>query len=407
MTTRKPHEQDRAAHAAAVDLLRTNLTPAGILAATPSEEADARRYTCIFGRDASICALGMAASGEPDLLAGARAGLRTLAEHRASNGQIPKFVDPAGREPDFWYLGCIDATLWWLIAVDALERRAPDASFAAAMAGPVRAALDWLRCQEHPRLYLAQQNEASDWADIMPRSGFVLYSNALWYAVKRRYHLPSADATFFHFNHLFYPFSRVRPDYRRLRLLTDYLLDGAVDDGLYLSFVNLGFWGDEGDVFGNLLAVLFGLAEEGPAKRIIASLRRSVVDQPRPVRAVVNPIARRAPLWRPYMDRHGQNRPWQYHNGGCWPFIGGFWSLALDRNGAQDEAREVLAAIAEANYVGDWGFYEWFQGETGRPRGMRGQSWNAAIYLLAEAALTGKKTGLELDGAAIVATGVR
>jgi len=397
MTNRRSEEEHTTARAAAVALLRANLTPAGILAATPSEQADARRYTCIFGRDAAICALGMAASGEPDLLAGARAGLRTLAGHQAANGQIPKFVDPAGREPDFWYLGCIDATLWWLLAVDALERRAPDPAFAAAVEAPVRAALDWLRCQEHPRLHLVQQNEASDWADIMPRSGFVLYSNALWYDVKRRYRLPAAEATRFHFNHLFYPFSRVRPDYRRLRLLTDYLLDGAVDDGLYLSFVNLGFWGEEGDVFGNLLAVLLGLAEEGPAGRIIASLRRSAVDRPRPVRATVAPIAREAPLWRPYMDRHGQNRPWQYHNGGCWPFIGGFWALALARRGESDAARQVLTEIAEANRVGDWGFYEWFHGETGEAHGMRGQSWNAAMYLLAEAALAGGGSRLEFD----------
>ena len=41
--------------------------------------------------------------------------------------------------------------------------------------------------QEHQRFFLLQQNEASDWADIMPRSGFVLYTNALWYCVKRLY----------------------------------------------------------------------------------------------------------------------------------------------------------------------------------------------------------------------------
>ena len=33
---------------------------------------------------------------------------------------MPKFVDVARNEADFWYLGCIDATLWWLIAADHL-----------------------------------------------------------------------------------------------------------------------------------------------------------------------------------------------------------------------------------------------------------------------------------------------
>ena len=48
--------------------------------------------------------------------------------------------------------------------------------------------------------------EASDWADIMPRSGYVLYSNALWYLVKQRFGLAHAAATEHHFNHLFHPF---------------------------------------------------------------------------------------------------------------------------------------------------------------------------------------------------------
>ena len=55
--------------------------------------------------------------------------------------------------------------------------------------------------------FLLQQNEASDWADIMPRSGFVLYTNALWYRVKRFFDLPNAAATRENFNGLFHPFS--------------------------------------------------------------------------------------------------------------------------------------------------------------------------------------------------------
>ena len=56
--------------------------------------------------------------------------------------------------------------------------------------------------QEHQRFFLLQQNEASDWADIMPRSGFVLYSNALWHRVKQLYDLPHRDETLYHFDHI-------------------------------------------------------------------------------------------------------------------------------------------------------------------------------------------------------------
>ena len=126
-----------------------------------------------------------------------------------------------GEAADFWYVGCIDATLWWLIALAALEQECPQAGLLRELAPRVTRALTWLHCQEHPQLCLLTQNEASDWADIMPRSGFVLYSNALWYHVKRLYRLPRQSETLYHFNHLFFPFSRDVPHYRRLRLLTE------------------------------------------------------------------------------------------------------------------------------------------------------------------------------------------
>src|SRR5690606_30941405 len=108
--------------ARAIDLLKRNSTAAGVLAAAPGPRAERRGYTAVFGRDAAICALGMAVSGDPELERSAAAGLETLAAHQAPNGQLPKFVDVDGREADFWYLGCIDSTLWWLIAVEYLDR---------------------------------------------------------------------------------------------------------------------------------------------------------------------------------------------------------------------------------------------------------------------------------------------
>ncbi|MGH8328053.1 MAG: glycoside hydrolase, partial [Steroidobacteraceae bacterium] len=91
-----------ACHVRSIELLRRNLTPAGILAASPGDRAHRRGYTAIFGRDAAICAIGMALSGDPLLERAAAAGLETLGEHQAPNGQIPKFVEPGALEADFW-----------------------------------------------------------------------------------------------------------------------------------------------------------------------------------------------------------------------------------------------------------------------------------------------------------------
>jgi glycogen debranching enzyme len=370
-------------------LLERNLTPQGILAATPGAQADARRYTRVFGRDAAICVLAMAGSGVASLEAGAVASLDALVQQQARNGQIPKYVDPHGKDADFWYLGCIDATLGWLIAVDHVRRRIAVPHLRERWQPQVARAIDWLLAQEHQRFFLLQQNEASDWADIMPRSGFVLYTNALWYHVKRLYALPDADATHHHFNHLFRPFRSDLPEYARARLLRHYARRARRNPGLYLSFVNLSFAGDEGDVFGNLLAVLCGLAGDAMSHEIVQTLRAARVDDPYPVRTVTRPIDEGHDLWRAYMGRHRQNHPHQYHNGGIWPFIGGFWVMTLAALGLREAAEAQLEGAARANAAANWRFTEWFHGQTLAPMGMPGQSWNAAAFLSAQRMLAG------------------
>jgi glycogen debranching enzyme len=376
-------------HRRSVELLKRNLTDGGILAATPGARAEKRGYTAIFGRDAAVCAIGMAVSGDKLLEREAVTGLHTLAEHQAANGQIAKFVDLHRQEADFWYLGCIDSTLWWLIAVAILDRRGQPRGLQRRYAKRIQRALQWLLAQEHQRFRLLQQNEASDWADIMPRSGFVLYTNALWYFVKRLFGLPHGRETLENFNGLFHPFSAKLAEYRRAQLLNEYVLKKGRDRDLYLSFVNFSFWGEEGDVFGNVLAVLMGLTDERATNRTLNALTRAHVSDPYPVRVVTHPIKQHSSLWRPYMARHRQNHVWQYHNGGIWPMVGGFWVVALAGAGRREQALQDLARMARSCAVRDWAFTEWLHGKTLAPRGMPGQSWNAAAYLMAEYAVGG------------------
>lgn len=373
-------------HVRACELLRRNLIPSGLMAASVKVTEQARKYYAIFARDVGISAIGIVVSAEADLIEGVCQSLRTLGRHQAANGQIPKFVDPNKEIGDFWYLGCIDATLWWLLAIDFVSRHT-SIDLKTELVEKIQLAITWLQCQEHPLLYLLQQNEASDWADIMPRSGFVLYTNAIWFQVKRSYQLPHLKETRYHFKHLFHPFAVDLPEYQRLRLLMHFVRQKVAYRELYLSFVNFSFFGNEGDVFGNLLAILFGLADSVHADRILRTLRHAHADIPIPVCATLSPIRKDDPLWRAYMGRHRQNLEYRYHNGGAWPFIGGFWVTALSALGHKHEAKMALEKLAAANQINDWQFNEWFHGKSGEPQGMPGQSWNAAMFLLAEHSL--------------------
>ena len=65
--------------------------------------------------------------------------------------------------------------------------------------------------------------------------------------------------------------------------------------------------------------------------------------------------------------RHQQNLAYQDHNAGCWPFVGGFWVMALAALGEKRRAREALVSLARPNAGNDWQFNEWFHDQTGAP----------------------------------------
>lgn len=367
-----------------IQLLKKNSNKFGILASAKSTKAASRNYLSIFGRDASICVIGMCVSGDKSLQKSALLSLSNLAKYQADNGQIPFWVKPEKKQADFYYLGCIDATLWWLIAIKFYDKNTGQ-KLEKKFSKQIALAWSWLRAQEHPQFYLLRQNQASDWADIMPRSGFVLYSNALWYWAKKLYNKKDAKQTKEFFNFVFdtnldIP-KQIINKYPRLETLKSFI-NKKNKDSLYLSFVDYSVIGYEGDVLGNILACLLGLADDKKIKKIIDFFIKQKANQPGPIKAVLKPILKSDKLWRPYMDRHGLNKPGYYHNGGIWPFIGGFWVMLLSMY-KENLAQEELANLAKINSLGNWQFKEWLSAKDAKIYGMSKQSWNAALYIWA------------------------
>lgn len=367
----------------AVELLQKNSRPFGILASQLNNKAQKRNYDSIFGRDASICAMGMIVSGDKKLNLSALRSLATLARHQADNGQIPFYVKSEKKEADFYYFGSIDSTLWWLIAIDFVDKNS-NHNLRKKYKKEIDKAINWLRCQEHPNFYLLCQNEASDWADLMPRSGLVAYSNALWYWTKMVYKLSKSLETKKYFNYIFDPRAKIpKKDLSKNTRLQKLLLGLKGDKKLlgYRSFVARQQSGQEFDVFANILAALLGLSSKEKTKEIIKYIKDENLNQT-PIKATAKPIKKSDKLWRDYMVHLNLNKPGQYHNGGVWPFIGAFWVMLLAL--AEDDiVLNELEKLAELNKKNNWDFNEWFDGQSLKPKGMHKQSWNGAMYILA------------------------
>jgi glycogen debranching enzyme len=143
----------------------------------------------------------------------------------------------------------------------------------------------------------------------------------------------------------------------------------------YLGFRSSGEWFDS---FGNILAILAGVADEGQSGIILDFISRYSLDI-WPLRSLT-PVVRPGDAdWRNYYG--SLNAPHHYHNGGVWPFLGGFYVAALVKAGRLETAELALRGLAQLNQCGQ--FNEWHHGETGAPMGAQDQAWSAGMYLFA------------------------
>ena len=324
-----------------------------------------------------------------------RAGLSLLKRHQGAAGVMPNNVDSATLRPNF--RAYADGGLWWIIGSTLL---APDPAAA-------RAVLRWYECQDVDQSGLLSMQEGSDWQDLFCTRGKGLYLNCLYVlalraAAKlfessdpeegRRCLLrakTTADAvnTWFWYTgdgnllrHVSHTFStenqgtedslgrrRFLPEKRYLR-----------DESYYLPYLGFRAAGEWFDTLASLLAIIAGVADRSRALAILDFISRHALGL-WPMRSLTPIVQPGDPDWRDYYGP--LNSPHCYHNGGVWPFIGGFYVAALIATGRPGEASAALHRLARLNQQGE--FNEWHHGESGEPMGVKDQAWSAGMYVFA------------------------
>jgi Alkaline and neutral invertase len=320
------------------------------------------------------------------------ASLSLLKTHRGLGGAIPNNVDCATLHPNF--RAYADGGLWWIIGSALL---APDPE-------TVREVLCWYQYQDVDQSGLISMQEGSDWQDLFCTRGKGLYLNCLYaLALRSAAGLFQGDEgdrlrsraalvterinTYFWYRgdqdirrHLSHTFStegnplvdsmgrpREIPVKRYLNADQYYLP--------YLGFRSVGEWFDS---IGNILAILAGVADQHQSEIILDFIAGHSMDK-WPLRSLTPAVLPGDPDWRSYYG--SLNAPHHYHNGGVWPFIGGFYVAALVKAGRAEAAAVGLRTLAELNQSGH--FNEWHHGETGVPMGAQDQAWSAGMYLFA------------------------
>jgi glycogen debranching enzyme len=151
-----------------------------------------------------------------------------------------------------------------------------------------------------------------------------------------------------------------------------------VDEMYYLPYLGFRAAGEWFDCLGNLLAILSGVADEKRSRQILDFITRcGLTAQPLPA---LFPVVEPGDAdWRDYYGM--LNVPYHYHNGGIWPFIGGFYVAALVHCGRGLDAASALTRLGDLNLAGH--FNEWHSGQTAEPMGVEHQAWSAGMYLFA------------------------
>jgi hypothetical protein len=339
-----------------------------------------------YTRDIMISALGILTTDNKKLLKALHRSLEEAAKNQSRLGHIPSLVHDADDR------GASDCTPLFLMAVALFREVTGEADF---VEEAVRKAMTWMEYQSPSDRALVVQAPTSDWRDEQWVLGYGLFVNTVVYIYLR----------------LFGQHERARQLYEAM---THFTIKGQtqnrhVHEGLVLRYKPYyAMWSykvyasERFDLLGNSLAILSGLAPHTRASELVGwieaeceALRGNgqlALDMPPNFFPYINPGD---PDWIPRYEKY--NLPGEYHNGGIWPFICGFYIAALVAAGKQKLAEERLVSFTNLVKLArdpklDFGFNEWLSAQDGKPRGNDWQTWSAAMYLYAAACVERKCT---------------
>lgn len=421
MNNSKTSKLCRQAYEQALSVIDDCAGPRGMIAS-----GEAHGYPQVWARDSMITLLGAILVKNPRFNRSLEAGFQLLMDNQSPLGLIPNNVHIKTFKPSFQAYA--DAGLWFIIGSANFFQQTGDKKFLRRSYPPVKKSLSWYAHQDVDRTGLITMAEGADWEDLFAVRGKGLYVNLLYYLALRKaimlaeasgdpetgeiyrkraaslsarinryfWHRHDADSILFHLQPSLgtETFSKGGRDSlgRKHILPRKHILK---DSSYYLPYLTFRDFGEWFDSFGNLLAILTGVAKKKRPLTILKLFKKFNLDQPFPVKSIHPPISPGDKDWRYYYKFDNLNLPHNYHNGGIWPYLGGFYVAALVKMRKYREAEKTLTALARLNEKGKdkpWEFNEWFQGESGKPMGMASQSWSAGMYIYAYEAVRRRRT---------------
>ncbi len=328
-------------------------------------------YDSLWTRDFCHTLFGLIAAGLTDQFDTViERSLEAIFESQTPSGQIPANIDRWSQRPKRAYWATVDSTLLVLLVMALLpEHRRFQTRFQA----NIRQAYRWLAERDTADLGLIEQQETTDWLDTIPVRGHGLTTNLLYWLALR------ADGR----------------DDDAARCLGSLKHEFRVNEqGFLPSWVWKVDRADYGDALGTCLAIIARPWPSNDRQAMLTWLEGDCAN-PAPLRAIMPPLTPSSRDWRQSLVVSASREPFQYQNGGIWPYLGGWYVLALVSQDRLADAERMLRILEQINTTSDHPFPEWLDGRTGQARGSYGQAWSAGMYLAAAAAVRNRRTFLD------------
>jgi len=391
----------------AIELVHLCDSPDGFLA-SPTDQANYRR---IWARDGVIIGLAALLSGDTELIKTFKQTLETLALYQGPHGEIPSNVDTLTKRISYGgTTGRIDSDLWFIIGCGEYWQATGDNEFIERMMPVIERVRFLLGAWEYNNRGLLYVPQAGDWADEYLHAGYILYDQVLYY---------QAQKTICHIHaHIHGTMDHAlveKTTHLKHLIRTNYWFDHKDEDdgdiyhrvlynkgekaaphrqGKYCywmpSFSPIGY-SYRFDAFANVLVSLFDIADDEQRECVNRFINDTVHDDMPLIPAflpVIQPMDRDWEELQMTFSYTFKNKPFEYHNGGLWPMLTGFYVADLVKHGEIQLAKKFLKAIHNANALimddKEWSFPEFVHGQRFTSGGTFNQGWSAAAAVIGE-----------------------
>ncbi len=393
----------------ALELLENIATPHGFLASEMKKD----NYFRIFSRDGIIISLSAMLTGKDKFREAFLHTLRTLATHQGEHGEIPSNV-PLPGEGDVSYgrtTGRVDAVLWFIIGCGQYFKRTEDGNFLKEMMPKLKKCIFLLGAWEFNQKGFVFVPPTGNWADEYIQEGYVLYDELLYFrALKEFAYLTeknSEDSAVYlqkanklkvsiHTNYWVYNTKADDPNIYHKGLFQKAKNYCSKSECFWLPYFSPLGYGFQFDSFANSLTAIFDVADENQSNKSDEVIAKRFGEKTNFLLPAFDPVIdEKDKRWDQLQSAFSfsfKNKPYQYHNGGRWPMITGFYVISLAKRGKINEAEKYRKGIDQANSLSQnegeqWGFSEFCHGQTGSPMGIHRQGWSAAATIFSHHAI--------------------